>query len=145
VNVSTGLSCQRRRRRLALLVLPALLLRALIPAGFMPLAGAGGLYLGFCPGAGPLPPGLSASATHASHLGHEHHGGHGSGPVDPSHQHPACLFSAGAAATFAAAPVVAPSVVASLAPRADFSAGIFLPAILRSQSSRGPPIPVSKS
>jgi hypothetical protein len=31
-------------------------------------------------------------------------------------------------------------VLASLAPRAAFSAGIILPAILRSQSSRGPPI-----
>lgn len=125
---------------MALLVLPALLLRALIPAGFMPLAGAGGLYLGFCPGAGPVPPGLSASATHASHPGHEHHGGHGAGTADPAHQHPACLFSAGAATTFAATPVVATHALASLAPRAELSAGIFLPAILRSQSSRGPPI-----
>ncbi|HKD52859.1 MAG TPA: DUF2946 family protein [Steroidobacteraceae bacterium] len=140
MSVSTGPSCQRRRRRLALLVLPALLLRALIPAGFMPLAGSGGLYLGFCPGAGPLPPGLSAAATHASHLEHAHHGGHGPGIPDPVHQHPACLFSAGAATAFAAIPVVAPPALASLTSRADFSAGIFLPAILRSQSSRGPPV-----
>jgi len=125
---------------LALLVLPALLLRALIPAGFMPLAGAGGLYLGFCPGAGPLPPGLSASAAHASHAEHGHHGGHGPVIPDPAHQHPACLFSTGATTAFAATPVVAPPALASLTSRADFPAGIFLPAILRSQSSRGPPV-----
>jgi hypothetical protein len=140
VSVSTCPSQQRRRRRIALLVLPALLLRALIPAGFMPLAGAGGPYLGFCPGAGPLPPGLSASATHPFHLGHGHHEDAG-GPGAPGMaHHPACLFSAGATTAFAATPVAARAADLAMAAGQRLSTGISLPAILRTQSSRGPPI-----
>src|SRR5437764_8172396 len=59
--MSAGLPYLRgRRRRFAALLLPALLLRALIPFGFMPLLGASGLTLGFCPGEGALPAGLAA-------------------------------------------------------------------------------------
>ena len=65
----------RRRRRLAWLVLPALLLRALIPDGFMPFAGPAGAYLGFCPGSGTLPSAATELTTHASHGGHTHHPG----------------------------------------------------------------------
>jgi predicted DNA repair protein MutK len=127
----------RRRRRLALLVLPALLLRALIPAGFMPIGGAGGTYLGFCPGAGALPA-ANELATHASHSGHTHHSG--GAPGAPGTQHnPSCLFSTGATTTFAAtlAAALAPPVLS--APAARVASLIFLPAILRSQSSRAPP------
>src|SRR5437764_15141392 len=53
--MSAGLPYLRgRRRRFAALLLPALLLRALIPFGFMPLAGGNGLTLGLCPGEGAL-------------------------------------------------------------------------------------------
>jgi hypothetical protein len=123
---------------LAWLLLPALLLRALVPVGFMPLAGASGAYLGFCPGAGAVPPGAAAPAAHASHLGHAHHGGEG-GSLPGNPHHPACVFSAGAATAFAAPPadaIVAPALT-SLTER--IAAPIFLPAILRAQSPRGPP------
>jgi hypothetical protein len=120
-------------------LLPALLLRALIPVGFMPLAGASGAYLGFCPGAGTVPPGAAAAAAHASHPAHTHHGGEGRGiPANP--HHPACVFSAGAATAFAAPPADAIPAPA-LAPLTERSAApIFIPAILRAQSPRAPPL-----
>ena len=127
-----------RRQWLAWLLLPALLLRALIPAGFMPVAGAGGPHLGFCPGAGELPPGATAPAAHGSERGHTHHGGDGRGiPVTP--HHPACVFSAGATTAFAVPPTDAlpAPALASLTER--IAAPVFLPAILRAQSPRGPP------
>ena len=131
----------RRRRRLALLILPALVLRALIPAGFMPFAGAGGPQLGFCPAAGALPPGVVHVAAHPADAAHAHHGSGGHSPGIPeTPHHPACLFSAGAATTFAVAatdplPATAPGSLPE-----HIAAPIFLPTILRAQSSRGPPI-----
>ena len=118
--------------------MPALLLRALIPAGFMPVAGAGGPHLGFCPGAGELPPGAAALAAHGSERGQTHHGADGRGsPVTP--HHPACVFSAGATTAFAVPPTDAlpAPALASLTER--IAAPVFLPAILRAQSPRGPP------
>jgi hypothetical protein len=118
---------------------PALLLRALIPVGFMPFAGASGAYLGLCPGAGAVPPGAAAPATHASHLAHTYHGGEGQGiPGNP--HHPACVFSAGAATAFAAPPgdAIPGPALASLTEHS--TAPIFLPAILRAQSPRAPPL-----
>ena len=114
-------------------VLSALLLRALIPAGFMPVSGVEGLSLGFCPGAGAMPPGLS----------HRHdHNGRGDGGGDPgrTHHNP-CLFSSGATTTFASAPV-SPTLIAPAltAPVGRFATVVFSPAILRAQSPRGPPI-----
>jgi hypothetical protein len=129
------------RRRLALLVVPALLLRALIPVGFMPFAGAGGLSIGLCPGAAELPPGVSTPAPHAGQTGHTHHHGGGSGDTGTPH-HPACLFSAGVATVFAAA-LTAPALVAPALTALDARVAplVFLPAILRAQSPRGPPVP----
>jgi hypothetical protein len=128
-----------RRQWLAWLLLPALLLRALIPAGFMPVAGAGGPHLGFCPGAGELPRGAAAPAAHGSDLGHTHHGGDGRGiPATP--HHPACVFSAGATTAFAAPPTAALPTAAPTSLTERIAAPIFLPAILRAQSQRGPPI-----
>lgn len=129
----------RKSRRLALLVVPALLLRALIPAGFMPTAGAGGLAVELCPGAGALPPGLAAHGQ-ATHAGHDH-AGHGTNDPGAAH-HAACLFSAGAGATFAAtlsAPALSTSPLAARV--AGAPARPFVPAILRAQSSRAPPLP----
>src|SRR5437764_884661 len=75
--MSAGLAYLRgRRRRFAALLLPPLLLRALIPFGFMPLIGASGLTLGFCPGEGALPAGLAAATVkllHAAQSGQLHH------------------------------------------------------------------------
>lgn len=130
----------RRKRRLALLVLPALLLRALIPVGFMPLAGAGGAYLGFCPGAGALPPSARELATHAAHLAHTHLAGgapHAPGAIN---HHPACLFSAGATTASAVTPSAALASPVMAAPAERVASLVLLPAILRAQSSRGPPV-----
>jgi predicted DNA repair protein MutK len=130
----------RRKRRLLLLVLPALLLRALIPAGFMPLAGAGGAYLGFCPGAGAVPPSASEVATHATHLAHTQlAGGAPHAPGSASH-HPACLFSAGATTASAVTTSAALTMPVMLAPAERVASLILLPAILRAQSSRAPPV-----
>jgi hypothetical protein len=130
-----------RHQPLTAIVLSALLLRALIPAGFMPMSGAGGLSLGFCPGAGAMPPGLSGEASPAlqSTHGHAHHaGGAGSDP-GRAHHYP-CLFSIGATTTFAAAPtspaLIAPALKTLVG---GFATVVFLPAILRAQSPRGPP------
>ena len=129
----------RRRRWLALLVLPALLLRALIPAGFMPLAGSGGPYLGLGPGAGALPPAASELATPAWHFTHAQHAG--GAPHDPgSNHHPACVFSAGATTAFATTLTAALTAPVTPALVEHGAALIFVPAILRAQSSRGPPI-----
>ena len=128
----------RRRRRLTLLVLPALLLRALIPAGFMPYAGAAGLHIGFCPAAGAMPPGVVYLPAHAAHVAHAHHGNDGRGVPGTPH-HPACVFSGGAATTFAVAAINALPTTGPTSPPEYITAPIFLPTILRAQSSRGPP------
>lgn len=128
----------QRRRRLTLLVLSALLLRALIPAGFMPFADAGGLHIGFCPGAGALPPGVVHPGVHPAHLADAHRGTHGGGVPGTPH-HPACVFSAGAATTFAAATTGALAAAEPTSPPVQVVARVFIPTILRAQSSRGPP------
>ncbi len=131
-------SSQRRRPRLlALLVLPALVLRSLIPIGFMPISDRGGIHLDFCPGEAQ-PPGALAG-PHLAH--HHHHGGadHGS-PASASH--PPCLFALSASPAFVpAAPALGllPPEAAALA--AGPSSRVLLPAIVRAQSARGPPAP----
>ncbi|HXI68067.1 MAG TPA: DUF2946 family protein [Steroidobacteraceae bacterium] len=131
------LSQLRTRRRLAWLLMPAFLLRALIPLGFMPFAGPGGAYLGLCPGAGALPPTASELAAHASHAGHTHHPG--GAPGSPGSHQP-CVFSGGAATGFAAMPSAAPGSPVLHAPAERVASLVFLPPILRAQSSRGPPV-----
>lgn len=113
----------RRTRRLLALVLPLLVLRALIPAGFMPIAEGGGLIIGLCPGAAGMPP------------GHAHHGGHPHG--EP---HAPCLFAASAAPAFSPLALALPpaSAVALRAALPALNAPC-LPSILRSQTPRGPP------
>ena len=117
------------------LVLPALLLRALIPAGFMPLAGVGGAYLGFCPGDGAGAPSVL--------LGHAHHHAHdeGGAPGAPSgaHHHPACIFSLGATTVAADAVSLLSAILAPRAPAEHADSLVILPTILRAQSSRAPP------
>ena len=114
------------RRRLALLVACALLVRALIPEGFMPAAGAGGLTVELCPGAGVMPPG---------------HAGHPSRDPGGTHQ-TNCVFSTGASAAFAAA-LPAPGAAPALPAREPMPAAEreHVPAILRAQSPRAPPLP----
>jgi hypothetical protein len=137
--VIRGLSPLRtRRQRLASLLLPALVLRALIPVGFMPLAGSGGVHLGFCPGAGPVPAARSELARHAPH--HAHHDGGAPGAPGTSHQ-AACVFSAGASTVFAETPSATLTAALAQAPAERAASLTVLPSILRAQSSRGPPIP----
>jgi len=128
------------KRRWALLALPALLLRALIPVGFMPVATADGLSIEFCPDAGPLPAAASAAADPHAHHHHHHQGG--PDPSSASHHAP-CPFAA--SATLAAAPdaacVAAPPALARAPGDADVSARAFVPSIVRAQSPRAPPVP----
>jgi hypothetical protein len=150
--MSAGLPYLRgRRRRFATLLLPALLLRALIPFGFMPLLGGSGLTIGFCPGQGALPAGLVAAnvqlqhAAHPAPLGHDHAlggGPHHGGPGDPAHGgHDApCPFAASAKPVFAPAILALATVAAQAQPSELYAAPtVFLPTVLRAQSPRGPP------
>lgn len=137
------LTAQRRQILLALLVLPVLVLRALVPVGFMPVVASGGsLSLEFCPGQGTLPPGIEAGALHAGHLAHHHAHHSGDDPSRPSDAHHApCLFALSASPAFApAGPALAPPPPAAIALTADDSSSrASVPAIVRAQTSRGPP------
>ena len=150
--MSAGLPYLRgRRRRFAALLLPALLLRALIPFGFMPLIGASGLTLGFCPGEGALPAGLAAAnvkllhAAQSGQLHHDHapggapHGGSDT-PGGSSHEAP-CPFAASGKPAFAPAILTLETAASAAAPpEAYATAPVFLPTVLRAQSPRGPPL-----
>ena len=121
---------RRVRRYWLLLAAPALVLRALVPPGFMPVAAEHGFALEFCPGAAALPPGAAPASAHAHH--HHGHGGGRSGP---------CVFAAsallGPVPAGAAVPVMdAPERVLE---RLDPGAQVHLPSIVRAQSPRGPP------
>src|ERR1700747_1534036 len=98
-------SARQRRMLLALLVLPVLVLRALVPVGFMPVVVSGGaLSIGVCPEQGALPPGIDARALHAGPLAHHHAHHSGGDPSRPSDtRHAPCLFSLSASPAFAAA------------------------------------------
>ena len=130
-------------RRLAALLLPALLLRAFIPVGFMPMAGAGGMSIVLCPGAAALPPGIThgGRSGHApAHSGHGAGGPHGGAPQEPgSAGHATCAFATGAGMFAAVPPAAAPPVPAAAPPGERATAASFVPAILRAQSPRAPP------
>jgi hypothetical protein len=127
----------RTKRRLLGLVLPLLLMRLLVPVGFMPMAGPGGLEIALCPAAAVLPPGLATA--HAGH--HMQHAGHAGGSEPPAAEHHApCLFAA------SAAPPLAPGVLLAAAPPALAAANLpaqardsALPVTPRAQSARAPP------
>ncbi|MGH8136726.1 MAG: hypothetical protein ACREVV_00840 [Steroidobacteraceae bacterium] len=108
---------RKRRNWLALLVLPALLFRAAIPVGFMPMVSAGGgVSIEFCPGQS------------------------GQAPSNTGQHHAPCLFaaSAGGAPAPAALELTAPAADAVRVDRSD-NDNVFLPTIVRTQTSRGPP------
>jgi hypothetical protein len=135
-----GLSSLRRNRRwLALLAVPALLLRAFLPVGFMPVAAANG-WIGFCPGAGSLPPALSAPAAHPQH---HHHASGGGAPAQPATAHHApCLFAATSLPTFTPALlglVSPPGTVATDLPAAR-PPSCAIASVERTQSPRAPPV-----
>jgi len=127
--VTAGLALLRRRgRRLTSWLLPALLLRSLIPFGFMPMADAGGLSLGLCPGEGAMP--AAVAAAHSQHF-HPHSGSHP----------PPCLFAVSAtpalASTCLAPPLPLTGEARCAAPVSVCT--VKLPSICRAQSPRAPP------
>ncbi len=145
---------RRKRRAIAWVLLPALLLRALTPVGFMPMHDAqGSLYLAFCPGIGDtmLPP--MADDPHRDHHGathdhaalHDHAAvhAHGAAGVEPAPQHHnVCPYalSAGPALAHVVPFLAAPAPVATAAPAPDYPS-LSLPTIYRAQSARAPPAP----
>jgi hypothetical protein len=132
-----------RRGALALLAVPALLLRAFLPVGFMPVAATDG-WIGFCPGAGALPPALVASeATHHHHAHQAKDAGAGGVPDDPTPAHHApCLFAAGLLPGFSPAVLgfaAPPHAAATQLPAAQVASAA-ISAIVRAQSPRAPPV-----
>jgi hypothetical protein len=120
-------------------LLPALLLRALTPVGFMPMHDAqGGLYLAFCPGIGDtlLPPLLSDDPHRHHHAMHDH-----DGQSAPRH-HDVCPYalSAGPALAYSVPSVPGPATFVAEAPAPHYSS-VSVPSIERAQSARAPPAP----
>lgn len=126
-------------KSLTLWILPLLVARALIPAGFMLSAGADGLDLMFCSGSMQMPAALQHPAgdhsEHAGHAGHHdaaQHAGHGSSHSDGGTQDNApCPFSLAASAVSVDVPYPA---AAALVPSDEIVAFISVPA-----ASVGPP------
>ncbi|MGH8863106.1 MAG: DUF2946 family protein [Burkholderiales bacterium] len=118
-------------------MLPAILFRGLIPAGFMPAIDAdGSLRLQFCPAAD------QAAADTDPMQGH-HHDGATSGSGHAGHDRPLCQFAASATP----APLPTISLMTAVEPHDDLLAGInyvsrdTIPTIIRAQSPRAPPVP----
>lgn len=141
--MTRGLRCLRTRRlAIALLVLPALLLRGLIPVGFMPEVDArGGISIALCPGETALPDNAARAPLGHQHDSHAHqHGSHSSPGAPGATHHAPCLFAAsGAAAVTPAMPALTLSVPAVTRLPEIPASGVFPPSILRTQSPRGPP------
>jgi hypothetical protein len=116
-----------RSRPLLAVILPALVLRALIPFGFMPVAASGGPALQLCSGAA----GIAGAPS-----GHHHHG---TASSDGS-AHALCVFAASAApAVTPAAPAIRRSAINVSSPGPAATCCIRPPSILRTQRARAPP------
>ena len=149
--MKTWATLRSRSRVIAWALLPALMLRALTPVGFMPMHDAqGDLYLAFCPGIGDtvLPP-AATDDPHRGHHGMHADGGHGAdrdavSPGDrakPTH-HNVCPYALSAGPALAHA-IPGVSAVAPLpaAPPSSSYPSLTLPPIERAQSARAPPAP----
>jgi len=139
----TGRSRRLRKRHTTLCaaVLLVLLLRALIPVGFMPVASSGRVSLALCPGEAASPPSGAAEQRerYAGHAHGDHSRGHSGG--SGSAHHAPCLFATGGAAALTpAAPAPALRVPAATRILELPQSGLFLPTILRAQVARGPPV-----
>jgi hypothetical protein len=111
------------------LVLPALLLRGLVPVGFMPMALDGRLEIALCPGTVDVATFIAESKDpHARHH-HQHH------------RSPACPYALSGSAM--PAPVYQAHTTAAAAAE-DFHSvappAFFVSAIVRVQLPRGPPV-----
>jgi Protein of unknown function (DUF2946) len=131
----------KRLRGWVAVLLPILLLRALIPVGFMPMVGSDhSVRLVICDSYAPLPtPMMDMAMDGDMDMSHSSGAGGSGGP--PVHQeHGGCPYGAspalGALPTLALLPVVfhRPAAILVAAPRVDFH-----PALYRAQSPRGPP------
>jgi hypothetical protein len=135
-----------RGRLVALALLPALLLRAFTPAGFMPMHDAhGDLYLAFCPGLSDtlLLPSAGDDPHRGHHAMHDHSTAHSMGGALPaSLHHDLCPYalSAGPALAYAVPIVSAPVSPVDAAPPPDYPTAP-VPSIYRAQSARAPPAP----
>jgi hypothetical protein len=87
---------RRILKLLSLWIVPLLIARAMIPAGYM-LSTADGLQLTFCPVVNQAPAMNAAPMDHSAHAGHDmsQHAGHDGGATagDTSHENSACPFS----------------------------------------------------
>jgi len=138
-----------RARVIAWALLPALLLRALTPVGFMPMHDAqGDLYLAFCPGLGDtlLPPSAADDPHRGHHVAHDHagmqHPGKSTGDKPTPAQHNLCPYalSAGPALAYTVPDASAPAPLPARAPAPDYPTPS-IPTIERAQSARAPPTP----
>jgi hypothetical protein len=132
-----SISILHRRESIAKLLLTVLLVRALVPAGFMPVVDTtGALTFGFCPGT------IHAQLVADSDV-HAHHG-HApetpTAPTEPYEQQPLCQFAASSSPSL---PAVHSMVLVHLVARAPAArievATVARPSIIRAQSPRAPP------
>lgn len=120
------------------LVLPSLLLRGLIPVGFMPMAEGGHLDIALCPGTVDVATFIAASRDAQAH---HHHQGHQHGPGHQDHRSPACPYAlSGSAMPMPALLTQAIPAVRTEEPRQIAATGFFVSAIERAQLPRGPPL-----
>jgi hypothetical protein len=135
-----------RRHHLKLLslwILPLLVARALIPAGFMMSVDAGQLQLMFCPSGVVQPLFSPKAAQQQAHAEHQHHQGmHHGGADQASHDddNAPCPFSLVASATSCDIPHLAGAADAPRDERFEFlSAPTFSVGPVRADRIRGPP------
>ncbi len=138
---------RRLLKLLSLWIVPLLIARALIPAGYM-LSTADGLQLTFCPSVVQAP--ATDTPSHAGHMDHSAHAGHDmsqhvghdgdASASDTSHENSACPFSLAAAAALLDIPFVATD---SIRPVDEILEFISPPASsagpVRTDRIRGPP------
>jgi hypothetical protein len=127
---------RRHMRMLSLWIVPLLIMRALIPTGFMLSADGGQLQLTFCPaGIYQLP--SQQDPAHAGHDSGQGHEGHDSGGTDGT----ACPFSLAASAIIGDVPSLPAGTAAAREEVFDFvsasSAGV---GPIRTDRIRGPPL-----
>ena len=149
-------SLRARTRFVALALLPALMLRALTPVGYMPMHDERGeLYLAFCPGIGEtlLPPaatddphrghrGMHAQSEHVQHGHGAAHARAPSGEQPAPRHHEVCPYALSAGPALAYAVPDSPAAAArSPATPSPAYLSVSLPPIERAQSARAPPAP----
>jgi hypothetical protein len=132
------------RRAAVCLALAAMMLRALMPAGWMPNpAGAGDSFFVICDMDQGDMPGMDMSAMDMSKMDMSDHGSSGKHSGDV-HQHEACPFAAAphVATPSAEAALLLPSLLAKFSPQLAQGQAAIKAATYTPQSPRGPPVSV---